>query len=269
MVRASAWIRRLCLPAALAIGALGCVDAPTEHRVRANAFLRGGDAASALRECEAGLGRKPDDVSLLILRGKALFELDRLDEARAAYDEAVAAGDKEEPRALAEARLGLAMVASRKKDWAAARGHFEALVKINDRDATSHLNVARACLELSDHACAVTHGEAAGRLRGDDETVLYTLGTIYLTADKQKEAELTFAHICEVAPAAASCPYGLALAAAKAGDKERALAKLGEAVDKKVPNPDSIAREPGFASLRDDPRFSEIVARANSNSNPR
>lgn len=246
----------------LACVAMGCVDPATEHRVRANAFLRGGDASAALAECERGLERKPKDVPLLILRGKALFELDRIEDARAAYQLALDTGKDRDPRDLAEAQLGAAMCASRTKDWAGARKHFEALVSINDRDATSMLNVARACLELGDHACAVEHGERAGRLRGSDEIVLYTLGTIYLTAGKAKEAELTFQHICEVAPAAATCPYGLALVAAKAGDKERALQKLGEAVERKVPNPESIAREPGFASIKDDARFTALVAKA-------
>jgi Flp pilus assembly protein TadD len=254
------------LAAALLLGVigLGCVDASTEHRVRANAFLRGGDAASALKEIDLGLERKQDDPALLILRGKALFELDRMDDARDAYARAVASGKAkgEGDRTLAEAHLGLAMVGSRTKDWPAARKNFEALVGINDKDATSHLNVARACIELHDFECAVSHGELAGRLRGNDESVLYTLGNVYLNAGKLKEAELTFQHICEVVPAASSCPYGQALVAAKSGDKPRALTQLREAVTRKVPNPGTIATEPAFASLKDDPVFVELVNKA-------
>src|SRR5204863_3517590 len=138
------------------------------------------------------------------------------------YGDALAAGKSEERRALAEAYLGLGMIASRQKDWAAARQQFETLVAINPKDATSHLNVARACLELRDLGCAIEHGEAAGKLRGDEESVLYTLGTIYLTADKNKEAELTFQHICAAVPGASTCPYGLALVAAKQGDRATA-----------------------------------------------
>jgi len=48
----------------------------------------------------------------------------------------------------------------------------------------------------------------------DEEGVLYTLGTVYLAAGKLKEAEMTFQHICDVVPAASSCPYGVALVAA-------------------------------------------------------
>jgi tetratricopeptide (TPR) repeat protein len=246
----------------LLAGVGGCVDAAAEHRVRANAFLRGGDAAAALKECDDGLAAKKGNVPLLILRGKALFELDRLDEARDAYKTAVAAAKGEPPRSLAEAYLGLAMIGSRQKDWAAAREHFGTLVSINDKDATSHLNVARACLELKDLACAVDHAETAGKLRGDEEGVLFTEGTIYLAAGKSREAELTFQHICDVVPGAASCPYGLSLVAARAGDKAKALEQLGEAVKRKLPNPERIPVDPGFASIKDDPEFQRIAARA-------
>jgi hypothetical protein len=87
-------------------------------------------------------------------------------------------------------------------------------------------------------------------------------GTIYLAADKAKEAELTFQHICEVIPGAASCPYGLALVAAKAGDKVRAMRELEEAVRRKVPNPDKLSLEPGFASIKDDPAFVALAEKA-------
>lgn len=254
-------LRRLA-PLVLLLAALGCVENATENRVRANAYLRGGDADKALAECEQGLGKKPRDVALLILKGKALFELGRLDESKAAYESALEIGKEDEPRSLAEAQLGLAMVASRQRDWPSARARFEALVAINPKDSTSHLNVARACLELRDVPCAVEHGEVAGHLRGDEESVLFTLGTIYLVADKLPEAELTFAHICEVVPGASTCPYGQALVAAKRGDRPKALAKLREAVDRKVPNPESIAKEPGFASIKDDPEFLALVAKA-------
>lgn len=251
---------------AVTAGSAGCVDQPTEHRLRANAFLRGGDAASALKEIDLGLEKKKDDPALLILKGKALFELDRMDDAKAAYGQAItagrAAGIKE--AGLAEAHLGLAMLASRQKDFPAARGHFEALVQINDKDATSHLNVARTCLELKDMPCAISHAEMAGKLRGNEESVLYTLGTIYLAADKPNEAELTFKHICEISPAAASCPYGVALVAAKMGDKARALEQLREAVARKIPNPQQMAVEPWFLPFKDDPEFQAIVAKATS-----
>jgi tetratricopeptide (TPR) repeat protein len=250
------------LVAASGLGLVGCMDQAAEHRTRANAFLRGGDAAAALKECDAGLESKKDNVPLLILRGKALFELDRLDDARVDFEKAVALSKDEEPRSLSEAFLGLAMVATRQKDWLTARHQFEMLVKASPKDAVSHLNVARTCMELKDLACAVAQGEEAAHLRGNEEPVLYTLGTIYVAADKLQDAEGTFQHICEVIPGAATCPYGLALVAAKKGDKPRALTQLREAVKRKLPNPEKIGLEAGFASFKDDPEFQAIAEQA-------
>jgi hypothetical protein len=65
-----------------------------------------------------------------------------------------------------------------------------------------------------------------------------------------------------VVPGAASCPYGQALVAARAGDKALALRALDEAVRRKLPNPDRIAADPGFSSLKDDPEFQKIAMRA-------
>ena len=63
-------------------------------------------------------------------------------------------------------------------------------------------------------------------------------------------------------PGAASAPYGLALVAARAGDKKKALEQLDEAVRRKLPNPDQIGADPGFASIKDDPEFLRITGRA-------
>src|SRR5262245_18371127 len=120
---------------ASSVGLLGCMDRAAEHRTRANAYLRGGDAALALKECDDGLAEKPDNLPLLILKGKALFELDRLDDARETYERAVTIGKSGEQRALSEAFVGLGVIASRKQDWKVARAHYEALVRVNDKDA--------------------------------------------------------------------------------------------------------------------------------------
>jgi tetratricopeptide (TPR) repeat protein len=257
-------MRRAALLAAVLLFGTACLDKPTEHRVRANAYLRGGDAQKALDEIEAGLARQSRDVALLILKGKALFELDRLDDARSAYLEAIDAGKDEAEKSLGEAHLGLAIIATRKQDWREARERFQALVGIDGRDADARINLARVCLQTHDMPCAIEHGEEAGRLRGGSEEVLFTLGRIYVTAKQYDDAEKTFEHICEVVPGAASCPYGVALVAAQRGNSERALAKLGEAIDKKMPNPDKLPADPLLAPIADHPEFKALAARAAS-----
>lgn len=239
--------------------ATGCVDKPTEHRVRANAYLRGGDAGKALTEIEQGLSHGDQDLSLLILKGKALFELERYDEAKAAYARAIEVGASS-PKEVGEAQLGLAIIAMRQQAWPEARKRFEALVELNEKDGDARINLARVCLQLEDLACALEHGEEAGHLRGSSEDVLFTLGRIYIAAKKYDEADKTFTHICEVVPGAASCPYGLALVAAQRGDKDKAIAKLKEAVDRKLPSPDKLADDPMLSPLKDDAEFGKLIA---------
>ncbi len=88
--------------------------------------------------------------------------------------------------------------------------------------------------------------------------MLYSLGTIYLAAGKAQEAELTFRHICAAIPGAASCPYGLALVAARSGDKqEGAGASSSDAVRRKLPNPDQIAKRSGLRLAKGRPGVPE------------
>jgi tetratricopeptide (TPR) repeat protein len=238
----------------------GCVDKPTEHRVRANAYLRGGDADKAVTECDEGLKQTPGDVGLLILRGKAQFELDRFDDAAQSYQKALEAGKGMAEKSLAEAHLGLAMIATRKKNWKEAHARFTKLTELNPTDADARLNLARVCLRTDDLECAVKSGEEAAKLRPEAEDVLFTLGRIYLVAKKYEAAGKAFDTICKVVPNAASCPYGAALVAAQQGDKAKALAKLEEAVARKLPSPDKLGDDPLLAPLKGDPGFTKLVA---------
>ncbi|HHH28870.1 MAG TPA: tetratricopeptide repeat protein [Polyangiaceae bacterium] len=253
-------IAAAALASVMAIGLSGCIDKPTEHRVRANAYLRAGEAEKALEEIEAGLKLDAKNAALLIMKGKALFELSRYDESKLAYQAALDSGV--EKGSLGEAHLGLAMIAMRKDDYAEARTQFTTLVELNGKDADARINLARVCLQLKDMECAVKHGEEAGHLRGSSEDVLFTLGRIYVTAKKYDEAEKTFQHICEVVPGASSCPYGVALVAAQRGDKDKALAKLEEAISKKLPAPDKLADDPLLAPLKGDEKFEALARKA-------
>ena len=240
----------------------GCVERGTEHRIRANALFKLGDYGGALAECQEGLAQRPNDASLSIIEGKAAFELGDMSRARAAYERAVAAAQGRSDVFVGDAYLGLAVVATREQNWEEARRQFLHLLQQNPRDAWSHANLAKVDLELGRVDEAVEHAEAAARTRGNEEQVLFTLGKVYLAAHRTGDAEKTFAHICEVIPTSASCPYGLALVALENRDEPRALSKLREAVERKIPHPDQLADDPALAPLKKNPDFVALASEA-------
>jgi tetratricopeptide (TPR) repeat protein len=242
----------------------GCVERSMEHRIRANALFKSGDYREALVECDRGLEAKPEDVGLWVIKGKTAFELGDFPTARASYEQAVSRGEGKRGVFLADAYLGLAIIATREHKWEDARREFTHLLELNPTDGTSHANLARVDLELGKVSEAVEHAEEAARNRGADEQVLFTLGKVYLAASRPDDAQKTFEHICDVVPSSASCPYGLALVALDKNDTRLALVKLKEAVDRKIPHPEQLADDPALARLKQSPEFVSIAAAASS-----
>jgi tetratricopeptide (TPR) repeat protein len=246
----------------------GCVERSTEHRIRANALFKMGEYRQALAECDRGLEARGEDPSLWVLKGKTAFELGDLAQARAAYTRAVEFGKERRGVFLGDAYLGLAVISTRERKWADARDQFMHLLELNPSDGTSHANLARVDLELGKTDEAVHHGEEAARTRGNDEQVLFTLGKVYLAAGRASDAEKTFLHIGEVVPSSASCPYGLALVALDKGDTRAAIAKLREAIERKIPHPDKLGEDPALARLAREPDFTALVAAASASATP-
>jgi tetratricopeptide (TPR) repeat protein len=245
------------------VGALSaCVEPATEHRIRANALFKSGEYQAALEECQRGLGAKPDDTALLVLEGKTAFELGDLRTAEKAYEQAILVGNGRRGVFLGDAYLGLGVIASREQRWADARRRFLELLALAPADVASHANLAKVDLELGQIDEAVQHAEQAGRTQGNDEGILFTLGKVYVAAGRFDDAEKTFEHICQIVPGSSSCPYGVAVVATKRGDTARALAKLREAIDHKMPHPDKLGDEPAFGPLRGDPEFQALLVRA-------
>jgi tetratricopeptide (TPR) repeat protein len=257
------------LPVALALlcGLSGCVERSTEHRIRANALFKSGEYREALAECDRGIEAKPDDASLWVLKGKTAFELADLEQARTAYTRAVLLGKGRHGVFLGDAYLGLAVISTREEKWDDARQQFSHLLELNPNDGSSHANLAKVDLELGKIDEAVQHAEEAARTRGGDEQVLFTLGKVYLAAGRSDDAQKTFEHICDVVAQSASCPYGLALVALQKNDAPAALAKLKEAVDRKIPHPEKLADDPALARLKHDPEFVALAASAAAGGN--
>jgi tetratricopeptide (TPR) repeat protein len=238
---------------ALALSSLlACMDPVTEHRVRGNAHFREGDYKGAIAEYDEGLKTKPNDAATLILKGNAQYELGALDDAYASYQKAFAS----DPTA-ADAVRGMALIATKKNDLDDAAKQFETLLSMpkHEHDSATRVNLAKIYLAQGKLDLAEKQAVEAGHENGNDETVLFTLGRVYLAEGKPVEARATFQHLIDTNPAKASGPYGLAMVSAKEGKKDEMLQELGVAMQKGVPDPKQIPTEAAFAAYKDDPEF--------------
>jgi tetratricopeptide (TPR) repeat protein len=237
----------------------GCMDPATEHRVRGNAHFREGDYKGAIAEYDEGLKAKPNDAATLILKGNAQYELGALDDAYASYKAAFAS----DPTA-ADAVRGMALIATKRGDLDDAAKQFETLLGMpkHEHDSATRVNLAKIYLAQNKLDLAEKQAVEAGHENGVDETVLFTLGRVYLAEDKLAEARATFQHLVDTNPAKASGPYGLAMVSAKEGKKDEMLQELGAALQKGVPDPKQIPTEAAFAAYKDDPQFVAAIAPA-------
>jgi tetratricopeptide (TPR) repeat protein len=242
------------------------MDPATEHRVRGNAHFREGDYKGAIAEYDEGLKAKPNDAATLILKGNAQYELGALDEAYASYKSAFAS----DPTA-ADAVRGMALIATKRGDLDDAAKQFETLLAMpkHEHDSATRVNLAKIYLAQANVGGDTPHPEKldlaekqaveAGHENGVDETVLFTLGRVYLAEEKLAEARATFQHLVDTNPTKASGPYGLAMVSAKEGKKDEMLQELGVALQKGVPDPKQIPTEAAFAAYKDDPQFVAAV----------
>ena len=238
----------------LAASAAGCMDGVTEHRVRGNAHFREKDFVGAIAEYDEGLKTRPNDAATLILKGNALYELGRLDDAYDAFAKAYAADPK-----AADAIRGMAMIATTRSDLPDAATQFERMLGLpeHEHDSATRINLAKVDLALGKLDVAEQQAVEAAHENGNDEAVLFTLGRVYVAEGKIDEANSTFSHLIEVAPGKPSGPYGLALVSAKQGDKAGVIAHVGEAMSKGMKDEDAqlIAKDKAFVAYKDDPAF--------------
>jgi tetratricopeptide (TPR) repeat protein len=100
--------------------------------------------------------------------------------------------------------------------------------------------------------------EAARAAAAGDESFTMNLAETLHAAGREKESA---ALLAEAVRANANNPYRLAIAFARLGDREKALAYLQTALEARVPDLPSVRWEPAFDALREDGRYQAIVAR--------
>jgi thiol-disulfide isomerase/thioredoxin len=100
-------------------------------------------------------------------------------------------------------------------------------------------------------------------------TALGDSGYALLEAGKNEEATAVFMKQIELAPQGRSGAYNLACAHGRAGDVAKGLEWLAKAIEGGWDDAAQIEEDPDLASLKGDPRFTEIVTAARENADTR
>jgi Flp pilus assembly protein TadD len=114
---------------------------------------------------------------------------------------------------------------------------------------------------LGDHQQAITEGQAAVRLSGNDPGRLAALGRIYASAGRKKEAESILGQLEQLSKTAYVSSFDLALIYVLLGNKERALGLLETAFEARDPELVRLRRDPFLDTLRADRRFHDLMRR--------
>lgn len=128
----------------------------------AQALLKRGDAAGALRKLEPRIAARPQDAQARFLKGVVLSELKRDEEAKQVFRELTI----EFPE-LPEPYNNLAVLYAASGDFDNARQALEAAVRVNPKYATAYENLGDIYAELArgayDRAATLTPGSGTVR----------------------------------------------------------------------------------------------------------
>ena len=222
--------------------------------------------AEALAESEEALRLQPALAEAHVSRGNVLSVLDRGDEAERDFQRAL-----ELNPALWEACYFYArhlLAAGRRRE---AAEMFEEADRRNPEDYNAVCllmgvyhglgkgdrarSTARRCVEATER-----------RLRQDPDDVraLYLGGSAYVVLGERKRGLERIARCVELYPDDSTTLYNAACAYAQAGDRDRALDALERAAAHGRGHRKWIENDADLGSLRDDPRFQEILRRVRS-----
>jgi tetratricopeptide (TPR) repeat protein len=247
---------------ALVVGA--CSSEGARHKAAGNVFFKANDIDGAVHEYRAAVAAQPNDANAHTLLGNALFEKSAWDESRAEYQKAL------ELDGSARAALqGLASLELRQGHPKEARALYERMVAAQPSDGEAHAALGKLLYAEGDLDGAERHLREALVRAQNDRAALYTLGLVLAKRKDLEQANAIFDRLEALAPDRAYAPYGRALAAAEAGRDDEAFKQLAVALDRGVDDVASVERDPGFARLKGDKRFVDLVAAARGRAPPR
>lgn len=206
-----------------------CVAARPDHVEAWNnlavALLRRGAYEEACEAARSGLGAGAS-VELETNLGLALEHAGHGDEARAAYERAIAASGERDPRPL----TNLGSLLNRAGDVEKALEAHRAAARLAPDDADSHFNVAATLDDLGRLDEAVREYEAAVRLRPSFAEAHNNLGTALEAQERWEEAATHLERACALDDTDYDFACNLGNFRWRVGDLQAALAAFEKAL---------------------------------------
>jgi tetratricopeptide (TPR) repeat protein len=203
--------------------------------------LRGGKFyLDAIDYYRAALKKEPNNARLLNKVGIAMLQMHRFDEARKEFQISI-----KKDKTYANAYNNLGVIFYHDKRYGKAIDQYKKAIKLNSGSASFYSNMGTAYFAKKEFENAMSAYSQAMQLDPDVfDNVSRTGVAGYISSPEDR----------------ARWDYVLAKLWAKAGNTDKSLEALRRAMEDGYKGIDEVYKEPDFAALRKDPRFTELMA---------
>jgi tetratricopeptide (TPR) repeat protein len=213
------------------------------------------DRAAAEKELNHALDLNPGDMRALDYHSYYLLEIGRTQEAIAEKRRVL----EHDPLAvITNADLGVYLLRAGRTDEAIVQ--LEKTLDLDPNYAATHMRLGLAYAEKQQYSQAVSEMQKAISLDKTPDR-LAELGEAYARWGKRREALDTIRQLQQMSKHSYVPPSTIALIYARLGEKRAAIGWL----EKAKPEDDPKISDPGFESLRSEPRFKTLEARLRAN----
>ena len=214
------------------------------------------DWAGAEREFKRAIELNPSYADAHQLYSYLLSAMGRFDESRAEMSRA----QELDPLSLVKvAGIGEILYYQRHYDQAIAQ--YQKALEMDPNSGFAHWAIGNVFAQKGDYAEAINHYRKSIPLSGDSPDEPATLAYAYAKSGNKKEAREILNELEARSPRLYTSPATVAFVHIGLGDKDAAFALLDRAVSERDTVLTLLTVEPIFDSLRDDPRFADLVRR--------
>ena len=210
---------------------------------------------AAETEFKRAIELNPNDVGAHHVYAFYLGDMGRTEEAIAEMRKAI---ELDPLSILVHSNLGFLYLQTGQPEKAIEQ--FKKILEMDPNSSEGHRGLGTVYTSQGRHAEAIAEWREAKRL--DDATyIIAGLGYAYAAAGKKSEAHQVLSDLLRMSPGRYVSAVDVAAVYAGLGEKEQAFQWLEKALEEHSDELVSLKVISGFASLRSDPRFQQIVSR--------